>query len=78
MKNIDAHENIAAINLRNNMAKTYLDFTAYLWRRHEELNPGYIKLCEDYLNKLPRKNPFQATSDKPPTTKKHEGYKSRR
>ena len=47
------------------MAKTYLDFTAYLWRRHEELDPEYIKRCEAYLDQLPRKNPFQATSNKP-------------
>jgi len=47
------------------MKKNNLDFTAYLWRRHEELDPAYIKRCEDYLAKLPRKNPFQAASNKP-------------
>jgi hypothetical protein len=44
-----------------NMAKTNLDFTAYLWRRHEELDPEYIKRCEDYLAQLPAPggvNPF--------------------
>ena len=50
------------------MAKTYLDFTAYLWRRHEELDPAYIKRCEAFLAKLPRKNPFQATSGKQQAT----------
>jgi len=64
-----------------NMAKTYLDFTAYLWRRHEELDPAYIKRCEAYLARLPAPggvNPFskpqatslkqQATSRKPQAT----------
>ena len=48
----------------NDMAKTYIDFTAYLWRRHEELDPEYIKRCEAYLDQLPRRNPFQAASRK--------------
>jgi len=47
------------------MAKTYLDFTAYLWRRHEELDPEYIKRCEAFLDQLPRKNPVQETGNKP-------------
>ena len=50
------------------MAKTNLDFTAYLWRRHEELDPAYIKRCEDYLAQLPAPggvNPFdKAASSK--------------
>jgi hypothetical protein len=47
------------------MKMNKLDLTAYLWRRHEELDPEYIKRCEAYLDQLPRRNPFQATSSKP-------------
>jgi hypothetical protein len=54
------------------MPKTNLDFTAYLWRRHEELDPEYIKRCEAYLDKLPRPNPFQAAS------RKHQASSSKR
>ena len=63
---VGVHFNCTSIH----MAKTYLDFTAYLWRRHEELDPAYIKRCEDYLAQLPAPggvNPFskpQATSSK--------------
>jgi len=45
--------------------KTYLDFTAYIWRDHKELDPEYIKQCKAFLAQLPRPNPFQATSSKP-------------
>ena len=45
--------------------KTYLDFTAYIWRDHKELDPEYIKQCKAFLAQLPRANPFQATSNKP-------------
>ena len=45
--------------------KTYLDFTAYIWRDHKELDPEYIKQCRAFLDQLPRANPFQATSSKP-------------
>jgi hypothetical protein len=47
------------------MAKMNLDFTAYLWRDHQDLDPAYIKRCEAFLAKLPRPNPFQDSSNKP-------------
>ena len=50
------------------MPKTYIDLTHYLWRRHEELDPSYLKRCKEYLATLPRKNPFEVASDKPLTT----------
>jgi len=46
------------------MAKMKLDFTAYLWRRHADLDPVYLKQCRAFLDQLPRSNPFQATSHK--------------
>ena len=45
--------------------KTYLDFTAYIWRDHKELDPNYLQQCRAFLDQLPRANPFQAPSDKP-------------
>jgi len=45
--------------------KTYLDFTAYIWRDHKELDPSYVQQCRAFLDQLPRANPFQAASDKP-------------
>ena len=45
--------------------KTYLDFTAYIWRDHKELDPVYLQQCRAFLAQLPRKNPFEASSDKP-------------
>ena len=45
--------------------KTYLDFTAYIWRDHKELDPEYIKQCKAFLAQLPRPNPFEETSSKP-------------
>jgi len=45
--------------------KTYLDFTAYIWRDHKELDPSYLQQCKTFLAQLPRSNPFQATSNKP-------------
>ena len=50
-----------------NMAKikkTYLDFTAYIWRDHKELDPSYLQQCKAFLAQLPRANPFQAASYK--------------
>jgi len=47
------------------MAKMKLDFTAYIWGRHADLDPAYLKRCRDYLAQLPRPNPFQAASSKP-------------
>ncbi len=49
----------------DDMAKMKLDFTAYLWRRHADLDPVYLKQCRAFLDQLPRSNPFQATSNKP-------------
>lgn len=54
------------------MPKTYIDFTAYLWRRHEELDPKYIERCEAYLAKLPAArgvNPFDKARSKKPVKK---------
>ena len=45
--------------------KTYLDFTAYIWRDHKELDPSYLQQCKAFLAQLPRSNPFQDTSSKP-------------
>ena len=45
--------------------KTYLDFTAYIWRDHKELDPSYLQQCKAFLAQLPRPNPFQAASNKP-------------
>ena len=50
------------------MKKTYLDFTAYIWRDHKELDPRYVQQCREFLAQLPRANPFEATSDKPQAT----------
>jgi len=46
------------------MAKMKLDFTAYIWGRHADLDPAYLKRCREYLAQLPRPNPFQAASHK--------------
>ena len=78
MRNIDEQESTTAIRLGDSMAKTNLDFTAYLWKHHEELDPDYIKRCKDYLAKLPRSNPFQDASNKQQEIKKHDNYKSKR
>jgi hypothetical protein len=53
-----------SICININMAKVNLDFTAYLWRDHADLDPAYIKRCEAFLAQLPRPNPFQAASNK--------------
>ena len=45
--------------------KTYLDFTAYIWRDHKDLDPSYLQQCRAFLDQLPRPNPFQAPSSKP-------------
>ena len=45
--------------------KKYLDFTAYIWRDHKELDPSYLQQCRAFLDQLPRANPFEATSSKP-------------
>ena len=45
--------------------KTYLDFTAYIWRDHKELDPSYVQQCKAFLAQLARDNPFQDTSNKP-------------
>ena len=45
--------------------KTYLDFTAYIWRDHKKLDPGYLQQCRAFLDQLPRVNPFEAASSKP-------------
>jgi hypothetical protein len=45
--------------------KTYLDFTAYIWRDHKELDLSYLQQCRAFLDQLPRANPFQDSGDKP-------------
>jgi hypothetical protein len=50
------------------MKKNKIDFTAYIWGRHADLDPAYLKRCRDYLAQLPRPNPFQATSCKQQAT----------
>jgi hypothetical protein len=57
-----------SICININMAKMKLDFTAYIWGRHADLDPAYLKRCRDYLAQLPRPNPFQATSCKQQAT----------
>jgi len=56
---------VHSICIDNDMAKVNLDFTAYIWGRHADLDPAYLKRCRDYLAQLPRPNPFQAASSKP-------------
>lgn len=56
---------IVVEHMAKKIKKTYLDFTAYIWRDHKELDPEYIKQCKAFLSQLPRPNPFQATSSKP-------------
>jgi len=41
------------------------DFTAYIWRDHKELDPGYLQQCRAFLDQMPRANPFEAASSKP-------------
>jgi mRNA-degrading endonuclease RelE of RelBE toxin-antitoxin system len=48
--------------------KRYLDFTAYIWRDHKELDSSYLQQCKEFLDKLPRDNPFQAASYKQQAT----------
>lgn len=57
-------EKTQKIKSKHKSKKTYLDFTAYIWQDHKELDPSYVQKCKEFLAQLPRSNPFQTSDDK--------------